>query len=110
MAGQLQTIASLALILAAVCLLSSFFVAAEEDDFDDLPVSKLSSNAGVPTLKFYYCYSCGYRRAYEEYVNILQDRYPYLMVDGKNFDPPGLNMLIARVFGKYTLNTFFVLN
>lgn len=56
MAGQLQTIASLALILAAVCLLSSFFVAAEEDDFDDLPVSKLSSNAGVPTLKFYYWY------------------------------------------------------
>lgn len=44
-----------------------------------------------------YSYSCGYRKAFEQYVNILKEKYPELQVEGENFDPPGYNMFIAKV-------------
>lgn len=33
---------------------------------------------------------------FDHYVSILNQKYPYLLVDGANFDPPGLNMFMAR--------------
>lgn len=34
---------------------------------------------------------------FDQYVSILSEKYPYLLVDGANYDPPGINMLLARV-------------
>lgn len=54
-------------------------------------------------LKVYRCivlccsYSCGYRKAFDQYVNILKQKYPELHIEGENFIPPGYNMLIAKV-------------
>lgn len=46
----------------------------------------------------YSCsYSCGYRKAFDEYATIVQQKYPFIIVDGKNYDPPGINMFIARL-------------
>ncbi|XP_015607759.1 thioredoxin reductase-like selenoprotein T homolog CG3887 [Cephus cinctus] len=61
----------------------------------EAPLTKLGAQAG-PTLKFFYCYSCGYRKMFEEYVGILRQKYPELQVVGENFNPPGYNMLLAR--------------
>lgn len=66
---------------------------------DDLPVSKLSQNVGAPTLKFLYCYSCGYRKMFDQYSQVINQKYPYLLVDGANYEPPGLYMLIVRILG-----------
>lgn len=44
-----------------------------------------------------FSYSCGYRKVYEEYVSILRQKYPQLQIDGENFNPPGYNMLIAKI-------------
>ncbi|KYN04212.1 PREDICTED: selT-like protein [Cyphomyrmex costatus] len=65
---------------------------------DSVPLTKLGAKTG-PTLRFFYCYSCGYKKAFEQYVNILKQKYPELHVEGENFDPPGYNMLIAKILG-----------
>ncbi|CAH1183693.1 unnamed protein product [Phaedon cochleariae] len=66
---------------------------------DDVPLSKLSQTAGAPTMKFLYCYSCGYKKMYDQYVDLINQKYPYILVDGANYDPPGMNMFLARVLG-----------
>lgn len=65
---------------------------------DDIPLTKLGSKTG-PTLKFFYCYSCGYRKVFEDYVNILRQKYPELQIDGENYNPPGINMNLAKFLG-----------
>ncbi|XP_061402835.1 thioredoxin reductase-like selenoprotein T homolog CG3887 [Musca vetustissima] len=48
-------------------------------------------------MTFLYCYSCGYRKAFEDYVNILADKYPQITVTGGNYDPPGMNMYFSKL-------------
>lgn len=47
-----------------------------------------------------YClfcsYSCGYRKAFEEYANLITDRYPQISIEGANYDPPGMNFLLSK--------------
>ncbi|XP_008553953.1 thioredoxin reductase-like selenoprotein T homolog CG3887 [Microplitis mediator] len=81
--------------IAIICTLSIGFVVAEDDE---ITLSKFGSKAG-PTIKFLYCYSCGYKRVYEEYVNILRQKYPELHIHGQNYDPPGYNMFMAKFLG-----------
>lgn len=42
-------------------------------------------------------YSCGYRKAFEEYVNIINERYPDILIKGANYDPPGINYLLSKL-------------
>ena len=67
-------------------------------DDNQVPLTKLGTKTG-PALKFFYCYSCGYRKVFEEYVGILRQKYPDLQMDGENYNPPGYNMLIAKILG-----------
>ena len=41
-------------------------------------------------------YSCGYRKAFEDYANILSEKYPQIIVTGANYDPPGFNMYLSK--------------
>lgn len=34
---------------------------------------------------------------FDEYVSIIQQRYPEIRIDGANYDPPGFNMYLARL-------------
>ncbi|GJQ66839.1 hypothetical protein Trydic_g7870 [Trypoxylus dichotomus] len=82
-------------IILILCVVSSN----SEQASNDIPVSKLSHNVGAPTLTFLYCYSCGYRKAFDEYASIIQQKYPFIIIDGRNYDPPGINMFVARLLG-----------
>ena len=64
-----------------------------------IPHTHLSHILTGPTLKFLYCHSCGYRKAFEEYANILKDKYPDLTVIGDNYPPSTLNGFILQVIG-----------
>lgn len=64
----------------------------------EVSLTKFGGKSG-PTLKILYCYSCGYRKAYEEYVNVLHQKYPDLQIEGDNFNPPEYYMLIAKFLG-----------
>lgn len=96
MATRTETAGFWAIAAALVVLLACTI---DNSSAEDIPISKIPQSIGAPTLKFLYCYSCGYRKAYDEYVNILQQRYPYILIDGGNFDPPGVNMFLARLIG-----------
>lgn len=59
-------------------------------------MTKFGQNVGGPTLTFLYCYSCGYRKAFEDYTNIVHERYPQISVRGATYDPPGFNLYFSR--------------
>ncbi|KAJ4445149.1 hypothetical protein ANN_06950 [Periplaneta americana] len=44
-------------------------------------------------------YSCGYQKAYQDYSNILHEKYPEIIVEGENYNPPGYNMFFAKALG-----------
>lgn len=44
-----------------------------------------------------FSYSCGYRKVFEDYSGIIQQKYPEISVVGANYDPPGLNMYLSRM-------------
>nr|CAD7440296.1 unnamed protein product [Timema bartmani] len=46
-----------------------------------------------------FSYSCGYQKAFQEYHTILQQKYPEIIVEGENYNPPGLSMIIAKALG-----------
>lgn len=50
-------------------------------------------------------YSCGYRKAFDEYTSILNEKYPEIIIIGANYDPPGMNMYISKaiLFLKFVL-------
>ncbi|KAF5303172.1 hypothetical protein FQA39_LY10085 [Lamprigera yunnana] len=83
------------LVVVLILILDSL----HETKADEVPRSKLSQNIGGPTMKFLYCYSCGYRKMFDEYTNIIRQKYPYMAIDGQNYDPPGVNMIISRFIG-----------
>lgn len=49
-------------------------------------------------IQFHTCsYSCGYRKAFEEYENILGEKYPQILIEGANYDPPGINFYMSKI-------------
>ncbi|XP_055915975.1 thioredoxin reductase-like selenoprotein T homolog CG3887 [Eupeodes corollae] len=61
----------------------------------EIPMTKFGQNG--PTISFLYCYSCGYRKAYEDYSVIIAEKYPQMTVQGANYDFPGFNMYLSKV-------------
>lgn len=71
---------------------------------EDLPVKKeipsmtFKAQPNGPTLKILYCYSCGYRRAFEEYSTLIRERFPDLNIVGDNYTPGmGRNKLVQLI-------------
>jgi len=64
----------------------------------EIRAPKLSQYA-TPTIKFMFCYSWGYRNAFEQMSQAIRDRYPGLQVEGGNFPPPPLKQIIAQTLG-----------
>lgn len=50
-----------------------------------------------------FSYSCGYRKAFEEYTIILQKKYPEISVEGGNYEPPGFSMPFAKFLVSFTI-------
>lgn len=64
-----------------------------------IPHTNLSHILTGPTLKILYCYSCGYRKAFDEYAGILHDKYPEITVTGDNYPPSAMNAVLLQVIG-----------
>ncbi|XP_028178867.1 thioredoxin reductase-like selenoprotein T homolog CG3887 [Ostrinia furnacalis] len=94
-----------------ICSLSSFIVItvmillicaesfAQASDNDAESLTKIGQGVGHHIMNIYYCYSCGYRKVFEDYAGIIQQKYPEISVIGANYDPPGLNMYLSRMIG-----------
>lgn len=64
-----------------------------------IPHTNLSHILTGPTLKVLYCYSCGYRKAFEEYAVILREKYPEITVTGDNYPPSAMSAVLLQVIG-----------
>ncbi|XP_034948673.1 thioredoxin reductase-like selenoprotein T homolog CG3887 [Chelonus insularis] len=92
-------------LVVAICALGSKLVLAEDSG---IALTKFGSKTG-PTIKFFYCYSCGYKRVFDEYVNILKQKYPELKIHGQNYEPSGYNMFIAKFLGFAKIIVIFLI-
>ncbi|XP_058815227.1 thioredoxin reductase-like selenoprotein T homolog CG3887 [Topomyia yanbarensis] len=65
----------------------------------EIPITKFSQNVGGygVTMTFLYCYSCGYRKAFDEYYNVIHEKYPEITIRGGNYDPPGASLYLSKV-------------
>lgn len=61
------------------------------------------------TFVSFSSYSCGYRKVFEEYVGILRQKYPELQIEGENYNPPGYNMLIAKILVRIIVSSSVIL-
>ncbi|RVE43354.1 hypothetical protein evm_011994 [Chilo suppressalis] len=88
------------IFLAIACLVisSDYCVQASENEAES--ISKIGQGVGH-IMNIYYCYSCGYRKVFEDYAGIIQQKYPEISVIGANYDPPGLNMYLSRIIVSY---------
>lgn len=65
----------------------------------EIPKTSFKHTFAGPTLKVLYCISWGYRKAFEQYASIIQDKYPEITVLGDTFPPPSFRMYLASIVG-----------
>uniref|UniRef100_A0A1I7T987 SelT-like protein n=1 Tax=Caenorhabditis tropicalis TaxID=1561998 RepID=A0A1I7T987_9PELO len=41
----------------------------------------------LPTLRVFYCVSCGYKQAFDQFTTFAKEKYPNMPVEGANFAP-----------------------
>uniref|UniRef100_A0A8C1AMI2 Selenoprotein T n=1 Tax=Cyprinus carpio carpio TaxID=630221 RepID=A0A8C1AMI2_CYPCA len=56
-----------------------------------------------PLLKFQICVSCGYKRVFEEYTQVLYQRYPDIRIEGENYLPLPIYRHIASFLSMFKL-------
>lgn len=95
--ANLTHLFAIAISIAFIVFMFETTVYASEDD--DLQLTKMGQNVGGLTMNIYYCYSCGYKKVFEDYAGIIQQKYPEISVLGANYDPRGLNMYLSRLIG-----------
>ncbi|XP_034827338.1 thioredoxin reductase-like selenoprotein T homolog CG3887 [Maniola hyperantus] len=83
-------------------LLLGFVLSTDSDvhtnENDAEGISKIGQGVGH-IMNIYYCYSCGYKKVFDDYAGIIQQKYPEISVIGDNYDPPGLNLYLSRIIG-----------
>ncbi|KAH9404739.1 hypothetical protein TYRP_000570 [Tyrophagus putrescentiae] len=57
----------------------------------------VAHHAGGPTVKVLYCFSCGYRQAFEEYQRMINERFPHINVVGANYESSFLKSKLVQV-------------
>ncbi|CRL00484.1 CLUMA_CG013745, isoform A [Clunio marinus] len=100
---MIQVIAKKWLLICLVILGGILF--ASNVNSQEINANTKFQSAAAPTLSFLYCYSCGYKNAFDEYSSIILEKYPDIHITGANYDPPGLNMYISKILvvAKYLL-------
>ncbi|PAV84650.1 hypothetical protein WR25_00743 [Diploscapter pachys] len=61
--------------------------------------SKPKSLTGIkdlPTMKFDFCVSCGYRNAFEQFSHMIRERYPDMPIEGSNYPPAPWKAFLAQ--------------
>ncbi|KAI6173661.1 putative effector protein [Aphelenchoides besseyi] len=53
----------------------------------------------MPPIRFAYCVSCGYRNAFEQFSNVIREKYPTVQIEGSNYSPGPAKAILAQVLG-----------
>jgi len=90
-----------ALTISVICCFSLFGTTFVSSDGGPTKGVHLSGGKGPidgkQTLKFLYCYSCGYQKAFDHYSSILSEKYPELHIIGANYDPSIVHLIGAKI-------------
>lgn len=41
---------------------------------------------------------------YEQYAEIIQQKYPFISMEGSNYEPPGMSMFLSRLIVSFLVN------
>uniref|UniRef100_A0A915DH52 SelT-like protein n=1 Tax=Ditylenchus dipsaci TaxID=166011 RepID=A0A915DH52_9BILA len=55
--------------------------------------------ANMPPVRFAYCVSCGYRQAFDQFSQIIQEKYPGVVIEGANFPPTQIKAFVSQFIG-----------
>ncbi|XP_063236880.1 thioredoxin reductase-like selenoprotein T homolog CG3887 [Bacillus rossius redtenbacheri] len=84
--------------------LKDLFPSDADTSTKEIPETKVGLGKFLgPTIKFRYCYSCGYQKAFQEYTTIINQKYPEVIVEGENYNPPGYNTYLAKLVGVFKM-------
>lgn len=99
MAEHYKVLWSVLLVSCAVVTFKEFFAHSDSGHVKkEIPVTRAVTNKFLgPLLKFQYCHSCGYHKAFTEYANIIQEKYPLLVIQGENYNPSPHCVFLARL-------------
>ncbi|VDK69240.1 unnamed protein product [Litomosoides sigmodontis] len=53
----------------------------------------------LPSMKFLFCISCGYRQAFEEFSRYIHEKYPSMKINGANHSPKAWKNALAQIIG-----------
>ncbi|CAG9540095.1 unnamed protein product [Cercopithifilaria johnstoni] len=53
----------------------------------------------LPSMKFLFCVSCGYRQAFDEFSRYIHEKYPSMRIDGANHSPKAWKNVLAQIIG-----------
>ncbi|KAE9552489.1 hypothetical protein FO519_004302 [Halicephalobus sp. NKZ332] len=78
----------------------------EFDPDDDVEIRAPTGREGVgqplhvplnaPPLKFAYCVSCGYKQAFDQFSQIVTEKFPGINIEGGNYPPTTMKALAAQ--------------
>ncbi|CAJ0574662.1 unnamed protein product, partial [Mesorhabditis spiculigera] len=60
-------------------------------------------NKELPPLKFSFCVSCGYRQAFDQYSQIVREKYPSIQIDGENYPTAAWKGYFAQFLGIFKM-------
>lgn len=66
-------------------------------------LKRMKGTGSVQTLKFKFCYSCGYRNAFEQYKELVQKQFPELKIEGENFTPVAWKLYLAQFLSTFKM-------
>ncbi|KAM3728325.1 Thioredoxin reductase-like selenoprotein [Dirofilaria immitis] len=82
-------------------------VGEKSDDTDHIQVRQGSTHftapphttKELPSMKFLFCVSCGYRQAFDEFSRYIHEKYPSMRIDGANYSPRAWKNILAQIIG-----------
>lgn len=62
----------------------------------EVPATRFNEIPSTNVIIIKYCYSCGYKKAFEQYSQTIQQEDPSFVVQGEHYSPPGGRLYLAQ--------------
>lgn len=62
----------------------------------------------LPTLRVFYCVSCGYKQAFDQFTQFAKEKYPNMPVEGANFAPVLWKAYVAQGLSFLKMAALFI--
>ncbi|ULT80844.1 hypothetical protein L5515_016897 [Caenorhabditis briggsae] len=63
----------------------------------------------LPTLRVFYCVSCGYKQAFDQFTTFAKEKYPNMPVEGANYAPVLWKAYVAQAVSVIKLGLLVII-